>query len=46
MKARVIYSTARVALLRRGSVFSVESAGGEYGPFRWAEALDWYRRHK
>jgi hypothetical protein len=48
MSARVVYQShdGRVFLLRRGNVFSVEIAGGEYGPFNWAEALAWYRRHK
>jgi hypothetical protein len=44
---RVIYTSrdGRVRLIRRGRVFSVEIAGGEYGPLSWREALDWYRRH-
>lgn len=48
MQAKTIYQSAdgRVLLLRRGRVFSVEVAGGEYGPFSWAEALSWYNRHR
>lgn len=48
MNARVIYQSrdGRVSLLRRGRVFSVAIAGGEYGPFNWSDALAWYRRHK
>jgi hypothetical protein len=50
--ARIIYQDkpGRTLLLcrTRGSVriYSVEIAGGEYGPFPWSEALAWYRRHK
>lgn len=48
MNVKTIYRSrdGRVYLLRRGNVFSVEIAGGEYGPFSWGEALKWYRRHK
>lgn len=45
--ARVVYACGdlRVLLLKRKHAYSVEIAGGEYGPFNWPDACDWYRRH-
>ena len=48
----VIYQTpdGRVSLIRRthgkGRTYSVDIAGGEYGPYSWADALSMYRKHK
>lgn len=52
MGARTVYrsQTGRVLLIQhnhgRARSYSVEIAGGEYGPFPWSEALAWYTRHK
>jgi hypothetical protein len=47
MSARIIRESGdgRVLLLKRGRAYSVEIAGGEYGPYNWRDACETYRRH-
>lgn len=56
MIEKVIFESPRATLSRvdkrdpasgrQSHYFTVRVAAQPYGPFSWAEALSWYRRHK
>lgn len=42
----VIYKGSKCDLVKYpNGQFAIAFDGGTYGPFRWAEALEWYQRH-